>query len=366
MAPRITTLCSNRGGCGKSSLASQLAPALALAHPERTVLLLDLSIQGDATTFLLGGVSEPNDAASGARTRGGEALAALPHNSSAADLLDTILKANMNTAPAAPSQRTSFWRGTPVAPPPPAAPAVLDWTAHAVKPCDVHPGGACPPNLWLIPGGAALYGAPFEGVAPALRAALTARDALVLIDTDAELSERGASLAGIAVADELALVLTSSWCDYLRTLDDPANSLIAALRYLAQHVPELTPRIGRVIFNNVQKRLAVPGGFAAAPDVLPFTPPSTTLEALGDIAAHLSSVASMPGHASFFAHQGPAAATSADFLRAYVTAVPTVAESAWQASMLSGIPIVCTPKPTDVQAQAAAHLRGALGGLAPP
>lgn len=112
--------------------------------------------------------------------------------------------------------------------------------------------------------------------------------------------------------------------------------------------------------------LLVADGFAAAPDVLPFTPPSTTLEALGDIAAHLSSVASMPGHAPFFAHQGAATATSADFLRAYVTTVPAVAESAWQASMSSGIPIVCTPKPTDVQAQAAAHLRGALGGLAPP
>lgn len=207
----ITAFVSNRGGAGKSSLASQLAPALALARSDRTVILVDLSIQGDATTFLLGGVSEPASASSGARTRGGEVFSSLPREKSAAALVEAVLKP---AVPVAEAPRGFFWRGTAVAAPAAAAP--FDWKAHAVRPVDVHPAGNCPPNLYLVPGGKDLYGAPFEGLAPALRAALVSTGAIVLVDTDAELSERGSSLAGIAAADHLAVVVSTSWTDYLR------------------------------------------------------------------------------------------------------------------------------------------------------
>jgi len=349
MAPSITVFCSNRGGIGKSSLTSQLAPAVALAAPDRPVLLVDLSIQGDATTFLLGGVAEPVDATSGARTRGGEVLASLPREKSAAAFLEALLESA--TAPAPVAARPSFWRGTPA----PAAPtrAPIDWKAHAIAPRELHPGGMCPPNLFLLPGGKSLFGAPFDSLAPLLRDALTAQDAIVLVDTDAELSERGASLAGIACADRLALVLSTSWSDYLRTLDDPANSLMEALGFLKTKHPALSPRIAYAVFNNVQKRLSTPGGTAAVPGMLPFTPPSSSLESLADIATHLRTVGAV--HARFFAK--PESLDSNDaFLRDYVTGMPTVPESAWQASLSKGLPIVCSPAPTEQAAQAAQHL----------
>lgn len=353
----ITSFVSNRGGIGKSSLVSQLAPAVARAAPDRVVLVLDLSIQGDASVFLLGGVREPAAASSAARTRGGEALAALGSDKGATAFLAAVTAV---PAPARPAS-TSFWRGV-IGPAPTSAPPPPDWKSFAVRPLDANPDGECPPNLYLIPGGKTLYGVPFEGTALALRAALAASGALVLVDTDAELSERGASLAGLAAADNLALVLSTSWCDYVRALDDPANALIAALGFLKRTHPELKPAIAHVIFNNVQKRLSTPGGIAAVPGLLSFTPPSTSLEALVEIASHLRGVALDPsggGRAAFFAHQA-ALASQNDFLRAYVVAVPTVPESAWQWSSRHGAPLACCGAgAAEATQQAAAHIRAA-------
>lgn len=103
----LTSFVSNRGGIGKSSLVSQLAPAVARAAPDRVVLVLDLSIQGDASVFLLGGVREPAAAESAARTRGGEALAALGSDKGATAFLAAVTAV---PAPARPAS-TSFWRG---------------------------------------------------------------------------------------------------------------------------------------------------------------------------------------------------------------------------------------------------------------
>jgi hypothetical protein len=177
----------------------------------------------------------------------------------------------------------------------------------------------------------------------------------VLVDTDAELSERGASLAGIASADRLAMVLSTSWSDYLRTLDDPANSLMQALSFLKTRHPDLSPRIAHAVFNNVQKRLSTPGGTAGVPGMLPFTPPSSSLESLADIATHLRSVGSVPKYARFFS-KPDSLATNDAFMRDYVTGMPTVPESAWQASLSKGLPLVCTPAPTEQAAQATQHL----------
>jgi len=338
----ITAFVSNRGGIGKSSLVSQLAPAFALAHPDRTVLVLDLSIQGDTSVFLLGGSGEPRFSAPGVRTRGGETLAAQPPERSAAAFVEAL-----RAQPPPPAR--SFWRGSPTPPVP------VSWRAHAVAPAAAHPDGGCPPNLHLLPGGKGLFGVAFEGLAPMLRVAL--KDATVFIDTDAELSERGASLAGIAAAEELALVLSTSWTDYLRTLDDPANALMRALAFLRDKHPELSPRVAHVVFNNVQKRLGAPAGFQSAPGTLPFTPPAATLESLAEIASHLRSVAADPvtEYSPFFAFPESLKSDGA-FLRAYVTAVPSVADSAWQASALRGQPLACQQSAGDVAAAAGEHI----------
>lgn len=41
----VISFVSNRGGIGKSSLSSQIAPAIAASNPQRQVILLDMSIQ---------------------------------------------------------------------------------------------------------------------------------------------------------------------------------------------------------------------------------------------------------------------------------------------------------------------------------
>jgi len=346
----ITAFVSNRGGIGKSSLVSQLAPAYALAHPDRDVVVLDMSIQGDTSTFLLGGAAEPRACAPGVRTRGAESLAALAPERSAAAFIDAL-----RAPPPTPSVSRSFWRGLAAAPAP-----VESWRAHSVRPAEVHPSGGCPPNVHLIPGGKRLFGAPFDGLAPALRRALAG--AHVFVDTDAELTERGASLAGIGAADSLAIVLSTSWADYLRTLDDPANSLFAALVFLAGRHPELSPRVAHVVFNGVQKRLGAPSGFESAPGVLPFTPPSLAFESIAEISAHLRSVACDPetGYARFFAVP-ETLASDAVFVRMYVTAVPAVPDGAWAAALLKGQPLVCSSSGSDgVAAAAAAHIAAAM------
>lgn len=356
MSSKVTTLVSNRGGCGKSSLASQLAPAIALAHPNQDVVLFDMSIQGDASTFLLGGVSEPKDAVAGIRTRGGELISSLPPTKGAVAFVNAAFQ--FSSAAAAPAPRTSFWRGAYAAPSTPTLASSLDWKAHAVRPVDIHPAGGCPANLYVVHGGKGLYNIPFDGLAQALRTAFVSMNSIILIDTDAELSERASSLAAIAASDALAIVLSSSWTDYQRIVDDPANSLFNGLRFLQESLPLLRPRVAHVIFNNVQKRLGAPSGLEAAPGIFPFTPPSTSVESMAEIGAHLRSVASDPGAglSNFFMNQ-EALRTNGEFLRAYITALPTIAESAWQQAALLGQPIVCATNASEVQVQAAGHLR---------
>ena len=48
-------LWANKGGIGKSTLTFQLAAAFAEKHPERKVLVVDLSPQCDVSRIILGG-----------------------------------------------------------------------------------------------------------------------------------------------------------------------------------------------------------------------------------------------------------------------------------------------------------------------
>lgn len=127
-------------------------------------------------------------------------------------------------AAAAPSPAVLFntyWNASKPAPPR-ADVAAIDWRAHAVRPVrprctpavdsitshsrlalqlDVHPKGKAPPNLWLSAGGSRLHRVlqhdEIAGAAAALRAAFAAMpDTVVLIDTDAEVSERPCSSLG--------------------------------------------------------------------------------------------------------------------------------------------------------------------------
>jgi hypothetical protein len=101
------------------------------------------------------------------------------------------------------------------------------------------------------------------------------------------------------------------------------------------------PLVAKVVFNKVPKRLATPSGIAAAPGIIPFTPPGPAMETIAEIAAHLSEYARcLPERSAFFEDVASLASVDA-FMRRYVTAVPAVADSVWQASSHSGCPVVC-------------------------
>jgi len=301
---RVIAFVSNRGGIGKSSLVSQVAPAFAALNPTKHVILMDMSIQSDATVFTLGGVAEPTSNVPGIRTLGGEAASRLPSNVSVLGLVETASALN---------KRFAWLGGT----------KPLKWKPHAVQPLEAIP------NFWLIPGGKQLFQVTFAELFPLLKKAFSNMDdCVVFVDTDAELCERGASLAAIAASHELALVLSASWTDYLRVIDDPANSLFRNLKDLGEK--QCAPKISRVIFNNLQKRENRACALLSVQGALLFSPPSTTLQTVEEITSHLYSIAD---YKRFFLGEP---ATLAAFVETYVSAVSTVPEGTWKKSWLQG------------------------------
>lgn len=340
---QVYAFVSNRGGAGKSSLVSQVAPALALLNPGKQVLLLDLSIQGDASVITLGGTGAPRDLVPGIRTRGAEVIAALPNEKrSLAFVSNTVI---------APPAFVGGWGvlGRAVTPANLGSgrvTSVFEWQKHAVRVREAHPDGNAPDNLWISPGGRALYTAfPAAEVlttAAALRTAFTAMgsDVLVVIDTDAELAERTSSIIGIAASRGLCMVLTSSWTDYQRLLDDAANGFFAGLAWLAERDPTSAAKISLVVFNNVQLLNKNKSGVGGT--MLPFTPPRAALDAIGDISNHLYSISTSPttNHKQFFSDPAVFGSHHA-FVERYVTGFSTVPTTVWQDCQARGVPVVC-------------------------
>ena len=344
---QVYAFVSNRGGAGKSSLVSQVAPALALRNPGKQVLLLDLSIQGDASVITLGGTGAPRDLVPGIRTRGAEVIAALPNEKRSLAFVNNAVMA------ATPPVFMGGWGvlGRAV------TPANLgsgrahltsgfEWQKHAVRVRDAHPAGNAPENLWISPGGRALYTAfPASEVlttAASLRTAFTAMgpNVLVVIDTDAELAERTSSLIGISASRSLCMVLTSSWTDYQRLLDDAANGFFAGLTWLAERDPASAAKISLVVFNNVQLLNKNKSGVGGT--MLPFTPPRAALDAIGDISNHLYSMGTAPttNYKQFFSDPAVFGSHHA-FVERYVTGFSTVPTTVWQDCQARGVPVVC-------------------------
>jgi hypothetical protein len=101
------------------------------------ILVIDFSIQGDASVILLGGTGEPDaDQQRDARTRGGGRVAQLPLSRTSGGFASAAFSAadQENTAAAAAvalasSDWSSFWASRKQAAPEPAAaaPAPFDW-----------------------------------------------------------------------------------------------------------------------------------------------------------------------------------------------------------------------------------------------
>jgi len=345
---------STRGGVGKSSLASQLAPAIALANPNKSVLLIDCSIQGDASVFLCGGTDEPTAFAPGVRTLGGERMAAISMQRTALGFINAAQNAYAAASVPAVVSR-SFWRGSTVATNANTA-IVFDWKEHSVPVSQVHPTGGAPANLFISTGGRTLHGMPFNGISVALKAVFNAmeNDVIVLIDTDAELSERGASLGAIGAVSYLAMIISASWPDYLRALEDPANSLFAALAYLERNVPNFNTKIKLVIANGVQKTRNAFTSMCGVTNVVPFTPMSLSLDAVSEIVTHLHGFAVDPANnvSQYFYDSTRTLANPGAFISDVFTAVPTFAEGVWQRTWNTGKPIIVKPW-NDEPAQAA-------------
>jgi MinD-like ATPase involved in chromosome partitioning or flagellar assembly len=327
----IIAFVSNRGGCGKSSLVSQVTPAIALAHPELQVLVIDFSIQADASTMLLGGFQEPKAYTPKVYTRGGENIGAIPQQKTAAALIQP---------PAQPAAAASMWRGSARG----AAAPPFNLNDRAVRVRDVHPEGNCPTNLWLCPSTRELY--PFFPAdevrthASAVRAALDSctDHLLVVIDTDAEVAERMASKLGVCIAQRLSLVLGPNFPDYLRTLTDQANSLYDLLESLPNQDLFFRARIDFIVINKVNKTSTAPCKILEA--TFPFTPPARDIKNIEDILSHIHSVAAERPAIGALYFRGPCDSAKA-MAKAYAAGVAVMPTGAVEPSINSGTPVVC-------------------------
>ena len=338
------------------------------------MLLLDLSIQGDSSVITLGGTGEPDAFVPGLRTKGAERIAAVAATRTAGGFLAAAQAFQAGSAappsPQAAATAVSGWgfmRGS--ASPlggAAAAPASFPWREHCVNVAEVHAPGGAPKNLFVAPGGRALYKCvpddQIMGAAAALRAAFACcgPDLLVVIDTDAELSERCTSLIGLAAAQDIALVLTSSWGDYQRVVDDPANGLFPGMAWLEANDSGAKAKVACVVFNQVTKTNVTPIKLAnSSVAVLPFTPPKSSVDSMTDILEHMVSMCNDPATAyrRFFAHSDvdAAFADTAAFAAAYVTGLATVPDTLWQECLEKGRPVVVS-KETDPQKATASQL----------
>ena len=362
----VLAFVTNRGGAGKSSLSSQVAPALALAHPDKNVLLLDLSIQSDSSVITLGGTGEPDAFVPGLRTRGAERIAALLEQRTALGFLNAARA--FNPPPQAAASAVSGWgmlRGS-AAPSPTRAAASFPWREHCANVASVHQAGGSPPNLYVAPGGRPLYQCVPQdqllSAAASLRTAFASCDSdlIVIIDTDAELSERCTSLIGLAACGDIALVLTSSWSDYQRVVDDPANGLFPGLAWLEANDPGCVAKVACLIFNQVTKNNTQPTSLANSPvPVLPFTPPKSSADSMADILEHVLSMCNDPAtkYRRFFKASSDDAlfADVAAFTARFVTGLATVPDTLWQECLDKGRPVVAS-KPSDPQKATAQQL----------
>jgi len=333
---------NNRGGLGKSTAVFQCAAAHAAAHPGGKTLVLDLSVHGDASTLLLGGTREPSETVEGARTRGTQALLSLPEERTAGGLLRAIAE-RQRSAGSIAGKVTGFFTGS----------KAVDVSQHCVRVAELT-DSEVPENLYLCAGGKCLMGSVNEEGWVA--AAAEAREALqqlgegwsVFVDSDAELAERVPSRVALAVADRMVLLLSASWNDYCRTLDDPINGLFGVLTSMEQqNLP--TPKITMVLFNHVkqkdrsQVRLHGEGVGFETDATLPFSPVKGVQAQMAQIADHCYETGWRNIERDWQRFYADAAAITDEgaFGDRYVTALFELPELANHASQLTGTPLCC-------------------------
>jgi len=149
----------------------------------------------------------------------------------------------------------------------------------------------------------------------------------------------------LSASQGLCLVLSSSWTDYNRVLDDAANGLFATLAALEAADSGFCSRINAVVFNNVSKTGSKPSNLCGSPCALPFTPSAPTKAGIADILAHLLVMATQEAlpFRRFFAGDNASFASLAAFTARYASGVATFADSVWTHCQAAGVPVVCAP-----------------------
>lgn len=324
---------NNRGGAGKSTLAYQLVSQHAQAHPERQVLLVDFSLQGDASHLMLGGKE-------------------VTTKNTAAALLRSLAEEKRSLA----SRFAGLLIRTEERKP-------MEASDVAVSVVELHPESTQPSNLWLCPSTPDLVeaalelstGAEFKAAALELRRRISQRAGLdVFFDTDAELMERSPSMLALSAADRLLLPLSTSQNDFRRIVSDPRNALFSALRELEKReLPHA--RIDRVIFNRVPKhrnfatRLHAENMSTDA--VLLFTPVAAAQEQMASLSDKMRDIGwvptpEAPDYRRFF-HKASPKLSHGEFAERYVSALFEISGVSLQESSSTGVPLCAMTNASD-------------------
>lgn len=327
-----------RGGVGKSTAVAQLAAALAVAHPEFTVTVIDASLHADSSYALVGGLQEPSSDAD-ARSRGEEICSKHPTKTTAA------LFAALTVGAPTPT-RTGWGRMMASASSAPAQ--TVDITTFSTPVCTLYPEGCAPTNLRVILGGAALKGLTNEAAVKASQAlgtlfANAPESHIFLLDTDAELCERPASACAAASASALALLSSSNWSDFLRSLSDPVNGICTAL------APPFPPKtIARLVFTRVAKTRNEVSGLEGI-NCFGFKPVNAAMDNIKQIVKYAHDRACAGGPLAPYVE---AKAGITRFIDDHVLGIPDLPENVLVKSVLKGVPVACMQPGDGVTADA--------------
>jgi hypothetical protein len=339
---RSIALVQPRGGIGKSTAVAQLAASLAATRPDLTVVVIDASVHGDASTLLVGGLQEPKNSPS-ARSHGEELCAAQVAAGKSTAALMTAFAGGAAAAAPTTTRATGWGRllsssgggNNAVTAPAVAMTHATILSTYAVRVRDAYPAGDAPENLYIVVGGATLTGITNE---QAVRASQTIGSAFAaappnvvyLLDTDAELCERPASACAAAAAGGLALLSSANWSDFLRSLTDPVNGITIALS------PPFPPKkIERVIFTRVAKTRNEQATVAGAP-VSPFKPVNNAAANIEQIVNYVHDRAQTGGPMQPYVE---ANTTLRQFSEDHVIVVPDLPENVINTSVLKGTPV---------------------------
>lgn len=353
---------NNRGGTGKSFCLYQLATAYAKVHPEKQVLIVDCSTQGDVSEYVLGGTQEPFELEPKATTAGSQVMKTIPPEKTAAGLFVALLKQDASGGDLSKRFSNLFHS--------PSLPNVKD---HIVKVTDYcRNEQMMPGNLWLASGGSNLAAGAVNASAFAQEPSditkelgklvnekswaqagqllATAMDSLpedwvAFYDTDAEISERGASQVPLRAAKSLVLLLSENWRDYLRIYNDPVNALFPVLTYF--NTKYQVAKVDLILFNRIgklnQNPIMLHESGKEKDAKLPFSPVKVVQKNMGEIVDHMFGFCwqNMDSNFRLLFQDSQEIHNEGDFSQRYVSSFYNFPEVAREISQLKGTPFVC-------------------------